>query len=113
VGVLLAHEWGDDLSPQNEAFEAAFKEIVGAVPPSVQIDVYCVVANYAGCRATKDEARGTLLCAPGSDAPIAHWDLGEGSLAWFVFVLMAMLDGIRLGDRSLLPYLDLLDEQPK
>jgi hypothetical protein len=37
-------------------------------------------------------------------------DLGEGSLAWFVLVLMTVLQNLVLGERDLLPYLRLLQK---
>ncbi len=105
---LIAHDWGDDLQPETEAFN----QILTEVPAGEQLDLYCVISGSAGCRGETVEGKTLLRLAGADEIPIEHFNNGDGALAFFLFATIAVLNAVRLGEPSILRYLALLPNGP-
>jgi hypothetical protein len=109
IGLLIAHEVDSDVMPASPEFRG----ILSSVPVAAQIDAYCVISGYIGCRGTREEGRGLLLgMVAEASTELFDFDYGEGGLAFFLLFTTAMLNNLQLGNVNLTHYLRLITRQP-
>lgn len=99
-GILIAHDVDAEVVPDGQAFQ----DIVDSVPPEHRIDTVCIISDWIGFRAVKDEARKILIVDLGSPEIFVE-QCGEGALAAFLMVCTEALNTLDLGDPNLFAYL--------
>jgi hypothetical protein len=110
-GMLIAHEEDGDVKSGGDAF----KKLVRSVDVAKQIDAYCVLTGGVGCRGI-ETPNGSMIGLYDEDSgplpELFHYEMGDGALAGFLFLVIAMMNGIRLGEPQLLRYLTFLPDKP-
>lgn len=103
IGVVVAERHADDLVPTDDVFQ----KIVESVEPRLRLDGYCIIAGAVGCLGEVVPGQGVLLGFSEAQRPtqLFHFRFGDGALAAFLLMFTPILNKIRLGDPSLVPYL--------
>jgi hypothetical protein len=108
VGILVAHAYGDDLEAKSgdKRLELAVKEIIGKVPRAQQLDLVLVLGRDLYMRGAT-HGKNFIIDFAG-DEFVRMRDLKDDALATFLLATTTLLNGIELGDCSMLRYLPLL-----
>jgi hypothetical protein len=99
-GILIAHDVDAEVAPDSHGFQ----DIVDSVPQEQRIDTICVISDWVGFRAVKDEATKKLLVDLGSPEIFVE-QYGEGALAVFLMLCTEILNRLDLGEPHLFEYL--------